>query len=239
MSAVPATRALTVAVGDGSVSALLVTPDAAPRCGYVLAHGAGAGMAHPFLEALAAALGQRGVATLRYQFPFMEQGKKRVDPPAVAVATVRAAVAAAREHLGDVPLVAGGKSFGGRMTSTAQAEEPLPGVGGLAFLGFPLHAAGRPSVARAAHLASIAVPMLFVQGTRDALADRALIAEFTSSLPRAAVHWIDDGDHSFAVRKSVTGRGAAAVMDEIADAVAAFVNAVAGGSRPSSRPGPR
>src|SRR5215470_6930074 len=151
------------------VSGLLLAPARARAC-YVFAHGAGAGMAHPFMAAVATELAERGIATLRYQFPYMEQGGRRPDPPKLAHATVRAAVAEAARLLPKLPLVAGGKSFGGRMTSQAQAAAPLTGVRGLAFLGFPLHPAGRPSAERGKHLSDVQVPMLFLQGTRDALA---------------------------------------------------------------------
>src|SRR5215831_1637482 len=154
-------QTLTIAVGETRrVSGLLLAPAKARAC-YVLAHGAGAGMTHPFLAAVAAELGERGIATLRYQFPYMEQRARRPDPPRLAHATVRAAVAAAAKLAPALPLVAGGKSFGGRMTSQAQAASPLPGVRGLAFLGFPLHPAGRPSDERAEHLFAVEVPMLF------------------------------------------------------------------------------
>jgi predicted alpha/beta-hydrolase family hydrolase len=165
---------VTIALGDTCVSGLLRVPTNACAC-YVLAHGAGAGMRHAFLVDVASGLALRGIATLRFQFPGMEHGSKRPDPPAVAHAAVRAAVADATRRLSGVPLVAGGKSFGGRMTSQAQANEPLPHVRALVFLGFPLHPAGRPSDARAKHLADVAVPMLFVQGTRDTLAELALL----------------------------------------------------------------
>src|SRR2546430_1721816 len=157
-------------------------PPPRARACYVLAHGAGAGMAHPFMERVAAELGERAIATLRYQFPYMEQGGKRPDPPKLAQATVRAAVAAAGNLRPALALIAGGKSFGGRMTSQAQAASPLPGVHGLVFLGFPLHPAGRPSDERAEHLFDVQVPMLFLQGTRDALADLALLAPMTQRL---------------------------------------------------------
>src|SRR5207247_7010084 len=148
------------------VSGLLQNPARARAC-YVLAHGAGAGMNHPFLVAVAAELALRGIASLRYQFPYMERWAKRPDPPQLAQATVRAAAATARDLLSELPLIAGGKSFGGRMTSQAQAKASLPGVRGLAFLGFPLHPAGHPSQDRAAHLFDVQIPMLFLQGTRD------------------------------------------------------------------------
>src|SRR3954451_12025190 len=157
-----------------SVSALLLRPENARAC-FVFAHGAGAGMSHPFMETVATGLCQRGIATLRYQFPYMEKGSKRPDPPAVAHTTVRAAVAEAARCCAGLPLIAGGKSFGGRMTSQAQAIAPLAGVRGLGFLGFPLHPAGRPSSDRAKHLAEVDIPMLFVQGTRDALAELRLL----------------------------------------------------------------
>ena len=163
------------------VSGLLDVPLRARAC-YVLAHGAGAGMTHPFMAAVAAGLGERGVATLRYQFPYMEQGSKRPDAPKLAHATVRAAVAEAVRHVPKLPLVAGGKSFGGRMTSQAQAIAPLAGVRGLAFLGFPLHPAKKPSDERAQHLFDVRIPMLFLQGTRDALADLALLEALVERL---------------------------------------------------------
>ena len=156
------------------VSGLLMRPKDARAC-YVFAHGAGAGMRHASMEAIAAGLAERGIATLRYQFPYMEKGGKRPDPPALAQATVRAAVAEAATACAGLPLFAGGKSFGGRMTSQAQAKAPLDGVKGLAFFGFPLHPAGKPSSDRATHLAEVKIPMLFLQGTRDALAELSLL----------------------------------------------------------------
>src|SRR2546421_9603951 len=167
------------------VSGLLQAPREARVC-YVLAHGAGAGMAHPFMAAIANGLAERGIATLRYQFLYMEQRSKRPDTPKVAHAAVRAAVAEASRQLPNIPLFAGGKCFGGRMTSQAQAESPLPGVGGLIFLGFPLHAAGRPSDERGAHLADVRVPMLFLQGTCDALADLSLLNPLINDLGERA-----------------------------------------------------
>lgn len=193
-----------------------------PRFGYVLAHGAGAGMRHPFLEAIAQALFERGVATLRYEFAYMEQHKSRPDSPAVAAVRVREAVARAATEWPGLPLVAGGKSFGGRMTSTAQAEQPLPGVTGLAFLGFPLHPPGKPSVSRAEHLSQVQVPMLFLQGTRDEFARLELIAAVCEKLgPRATLQLIDEGDHSFKIPKRA-GRTAEQVMAELADRIAGF-----------------
>src|SRR3954452_11717995 len=161
-------------VGASTVSALLLRPDNARAC-LVLAHGAGAGMAHPFMATIATGLGERGIASLRYQFPYMEKGGKRPDSPAVAHAAVRAAVAEAARRCPGLPLLAGGKSFGGRMTSQAQAIAPLPGVRGLVFLGFPLHPPGKPSTERAEHLADVAIPMLFLQGSRDEFAELALL----------------------------------------------------------------
>jgi predicted alpha/beta-hydrolase family hydrolase len=204
-----------VAETSGDVSALLVRPPDA-RLLYVLAHGAGAGMRHTFLESIAQQLAERGIATLRYQFPYMERRAGRPDPPAVAAATVRAAVTEAARVAPGLPLVAGGKSFGGRMTSTAQAEAPLPGVRGLLFLGFPLHPPGRPDDKRAEHLAQVRVPMLFLQGDRDEFADLTLLRPVVKRLgERATLHLIQGGDHSFKVLKS-TGRTAGQVMNELA-----------------------
>src|SRR5438034_2927837 len=203
----------------GEVSGLLLRPKDA-RLLYVLAHGAGAGMRHPFLESISQRLAEQGIATLRYQFPYMERRSRRPDPPAVAAATVRAAVAEAARIAPDLPLVAGGKSFGGRMTSTAQAEEPLPGVRGLVFLGFPLHPPGRAGDQRAEHLAQVQVPMLFLQGTRDDFADLTLLKPLIKRLgQRATLHLVEGGDHSFHVLKR-SGRTDADVMGEIADAIA-------------------
>jgi predicted alpha/beta-hydrolase family hydrolase len=214
--------------GDRRVSGLLQVPSE-PWCCYVLAHGAGAGMAHPFMAAVAAELAGRAVATLRFQFPYMEQGGKRPDPPALAQATVRAAVAEASRQLPGLPLIAGGKSFGGRMTSQAQAASPLVGVRGLAFLGFPLHPAGKPSDTRAAHLRDVRVPLFFMQGTRDALADIALLRPVVAGLGRrAALHLVDDADHSFHV-PARTGRKDADVMREIMEALATWAERVVAG----------
>ncbi|NKE67883.1 alpha/beta hydrolase [Ramlibacter sp. RBP-2] len=205
-----------------SVSALLCAPPQASAL-FVFGHGAGAGMHHPFMADLAAALGERGVATLRYQFPFMEQASKRPDAPAVAQAAVRAAVAEAAARLPDVPLYAGGKSFGGRMTSQAQAAQPL-GVRGLVFIGFPLHPAGKPGTQRAEHLAEVQVPMLFLQGTRDALADLALVRATASQLgKRATLHVVEGADHSFHVLVR-SGRSDSQVLQELADAMAAWMS---------------
>ena len=205
------------------VSALLRAPEDARAC-YALAHGAGAGMRHPFMAAIAEALAARGIATLRYQFPYMEQGSRRPDVPAVAHATVRAAVAEAARALPGVALVAGGKSFGGRMTSQAEAAAPMPGVRGLAFLGFPLHPAGKPSDERAAHLAGVRVPMLFLQGTRDDLADLALLRPVIERLGAGAKLVVfEDADHSFHVRAK-SGRSDADVLAAAAAAIAAWID---------------
>src|SRR5712692_6512437 len=211
---------LRFAVGEraGEVSGLLLRPDGA-RLLYVLAHGAGAGMRHPFLESISQRLAERSIATLRYQFPYMEQRARRPDPPAVAAATVRAAVMEAARVAPGLPLVAGGKSFGGRMTSTAQAEAPLPGVRGLAFLGFPLHPPGRPDNKRAEHLAQVRIPMLFLQGDRDDFADLKLLKPMLKGLgDRATLHLVEGGDHSFKVLKR-SGKTEADVMGELADAM--------------------
>jgi uncharacterized protein len=202
-----------------SVAALLCAPPR-PIAAYVFAHGAGAGMAHPFMAAFATGMAEHGIATLRYQFPFMERGSKRPDDPATAHAAVRAAVAQAARSLPDVPLVAGGKSFGGRMTSQAQAASPLPGVRGLVFVGFPLHAAGKPSQQRAQHLTDVQVPMLFLQGTRDELADLTPLRPVVESLgTRATLEVIDDADHAFHVRAR-SGRGDAQVLAAMLDSTA-------------------
>jgi len=191
--------------GADPVSGLWQAP-AQPTACLVLAHGAGAGMTHKAMAATADGLSDLGVATLRYQFPYMERGGKRVDPPPVAHAAVRAAVAEAGRRAGDLPLFAGGRSFGGRMTSQAQALAPLEGVRGLVFFAFPLHPAGKPSVERAGHLADVAVPMLFLQGANDALADLGLLKATVSGLgARATLHLADDADHSFHV-PARTGR---------------------------------
>jgi predicted alpha/beta-hydrolase family hydrolase len=218
-----AAKPVTITVDDvRRVSGLLLAPEDARAC-YVLAHGAGAGMMHPFMAAVAEGLAARGIATLRYQFPYMEQGAKRPDAPKLAQATVRAAVAEAASLLPGLPLIAGGKSFGGRMTSGAQAASPLPGVRGLAFLGFPLHAAGKPSDERGSHLFEIKIPMLFLQGTRDALADVELVRTLTRSLgPRATLVLLQDADHSWHV-PARSGRKDADVMQEALDALSSFI----------------
>lgn len=199
----------------GCVSALLVRPPDAWLL-YVLAHGAGAGMKHRFLESVAGALAARGVATLRYQFPYMEAGRQRPDPPAVAEATVQAAVKQATDLAPELPIIAGGKSFGGRMTSGAAARS-LPGVRGLAFLGFPLHPPGQPGTSRADHLDSVEVPMLFLQGTRDQFAQLDLITVVCGRLAaRGKLHLIDGADHSFGIPKR-SDRTPSSVLDELAD----------------------
>jgi len=202
--------------GD-EVGALLQRPRGA-RWLLVLAHGAGAGMRHAFLEGLAGRLAERGIASLRYQFPYLEQGRRSPSPRPVLLATVRAAVAAAGREAGDLPLLAGGKSMGGRMTSLAAAESPLPGVRGLVFFGFPLHAAGRAVLGRGDHLKQVALPMLFLQGTRDKLAALERMRPLCASLPGAILHVVDGGDHSFHVPKR-SGRSDADALDELADAV--------------------
>ena len=216
--------AVTVQVQDGlSVSGLLLAPPAARAC-YVLAHGAGAGMQHPSMQAVAAGLAQLGIATLRYQFPYMERGTRRPDAPPLCHATVRAACAAASRLLAGLPLIAGGRSFGGRMTSQAQALAPLADVRGLAFLAFPLHPAGAPSDARAEHLARVSIPMLFVSGTRDALAERPLLEAVMRRLgSRARLSLIADADHSFHVRASA-GRSDAQVLLEVLTLLAAWID---------------
>ena len=221
-------KPISITVNDAvRVSGLLQTPPRARAC-YVMAHGAGAGMDHPFMVDVARKLALRGVATLRYQFPYMERGARRPDPPQVAQATVRAAVAAALGLLPELPLIAGGKSFGGRMTSQTQAKVSLQGVWGLAFLGFPLHPAGRPSQDRAEHLFDVQIPMLFLQGTRDALASLDQLEPLCKKLGRrATVNLFADADHSFHV-PARSGRKDAQVLGEMIDAfIAWFGSAIA------------
>ena len=222
MSAGNAER-LTLAIDETRrVSALLQLPPAATAC-FVLAHGAGAGMEHPSMSSVATELATRNIATLRFQFPYMERGSRRPDPPPLCHATVRAAVAEAARRAPKLPLIAGGRSFGGRMTSQAQAIEPLPGVKGLAFLGFPLHPAGKPSVERAAHLGKVKIPMLFLQGTRDELAQLELLQPIIDGLgARATLKLLQDADHSFHV-PARTGRKDAQVRAEMLDALATWV----------------
>jgi predicted alpha/beta-hydrolase family hydrolase len=217
---------LAIEIGEAtSVLALLVRPAEAHAC-FVFAHGAGAGMTHPFMETVAAGLGERGVASLRYQFPYMEKASRRPDPPGKAHAAVRAAVAEAGRCCSGLALIAGGKSFGGRMTSQAQAIAPLAGVHGLAFLGFPLHPAAKPSDDRAEHLSDVHIPMLFLQGTRDNLAEISLLAPVVGRLgPSASLHRIEGADHSFHVLAR-SGRNDREVMRDILDTLAAWIGAI-------------
>jgi predicted alpha/beta-hydrolase family hydrolase len=226
----PRNERQTIDVGtDHRVSALFDRPDAA-RALFVLAHGAGAGMAHPSMQALAEGLSDSRIASLRYQFPYMERGQRRPDPPALCHATVRAAIAAAARLAPDLPLIAGGRSFGGRMTSQAQSLLPLPQVRGLVFLAFPLHPAGKPGSDRAMHLRRIAIPMLFIQGTRDELAQRSLLGPVVDGLgTRAKLHLLDDADHAFHV-PARSGRNDAEVREEALDALRQWMDALAIGS---------
>lgn len=221
---VDADDVVTIAVEGGSrVSTLLHMPPGARAC-YVMAHGAGAGMQHPFMSAAACELGTLGIATLRYQFPYMERRSRRPDSPALCHATVRAAILEAARHAPALPLFAGGRSFGGRMTSQAQAVAPLPGVRGLAFLGFPLHPAGRAADSRADHLSRVQIPMLFLQGTRDALAECSLVQSLVTRLgSRASLVWAEHADHSFhaAARTGVTD---ADVRSELLRALSRWVD---------------
>jgi predicted alpha/beta-hydrolase family hydrolase len=223
----PTSAPIVIHVSDSqSVSGLLLSPKR-PRCGFVFAHGAGAGMGHAFMSAFAAGLAERDIASLRYQFPYMENGSKRPDPPKVAHAAVRAAVHEASRRFADLVLIAGGKSFGARMTSQAQALDPLPRVAGLAFVGFPLHPAGKPSIDRAEHLAQVKVPMLFLEGTRDELADLALLLPVVEALkPRSTLALFDDADHSFHVRAR-SGSSDAQVLAAMLDAFAAWAHSLA------------
>jgi predicted alpha/beta-hydrolase family hydrolase len=219
-------KPVTIAVNDDTrVSGLLQAPEDARAC-YVLAHGAGAGMKHAFMAAVAAELAERSIATLRYQFPYMEKGSKRPDSSKLAHAAVRAAVAEAARLVPKLPLFAGGKSFGGRMTSQAQAAAPLPGVRGLAFLGFPLHPAGKPSRERGDHLFDVQIPMLFLQGSRDQLALLDLIEPLGKALgARATLVVVPDADHSFHV-PAKTGKKDAQVRGEVLDRLAAWIDGV-------------
>jgi len=219
-------KPLTITIDDAQrVSGLLQAPPEARGC-YVLAHGAGAGMAHPFMAAVANGLAERRIATLRYQFPYMEQGSRRPDAPRLAHATVRAAVVEASRLVPELVLFAGGKSFGGRMTSQAQAALPLPGVRGLVFLGFPLHPAGRPSDERGKHLFEVQLPMLFLQGTRDELATLPLVQSLAERLgARATLKLFQDADHSFHV-PARTGRNDSEVRAEMLDALADWIQMV-------------
>ncbi len=220
--------AVTVAIeGAEPVSGLWLVPPDASAC-LVLAHGAGAGMTHKSMAAVADGLAARGIATLRYQFPYMERRSRRPDPPPVAHAAVRAAVAEAARHANGLPLFAGGRSFGGRMTSQAQAIAPLPDVRGLVFFAFPLHPAGKPAASRATHLSDVAIPMLFLAGTNDALADLALLRPVVAKLcERATLTLAYGADHSFHV-PAKSGRKDADVLAELLDAAAAWMRRIGG-----------
>jgi len=216
-------RSLTLSLPSGGTVAALLDQPADPAACYVMAHGAGAGMEHPFLASLAQGFCAAGIAVLRFQFPFMQQGSRRPDPPAVAQSAVRAAVQEAARHFPGLPLFAGGKSFGARMSSQAQAAEPLPGVRGLVFVGFPLHPAGKPGRSRADHLADVKLPMLFLQGTRDALAELALVQPVVAELAtRATLQVVEGADHSFHVLVR-SGRTDAEVMGELVDTAAGWM----------------
>ena len=221
----PSTDPFTIRVSETeTVSALLCRPEHCRAC-LVFAHGAGAGMSHAFMATVSVGLAERAIATLRYQFPFMERGSKRPDSPKLAHATVRAAVATAACLMPGIPLFAGGKSFGGRMTSQAQAAIPLANVRGLIFFGFPLHPARQPSQERAEHLSQIRCPMFFLQGTRDELADVALVRTLTEALGElATLQLFDDADHSFHVRAR-SGYTDRQVLDSILEATAAWIAA--------------
>jgi hypothetical protein len=209
---------VTISVGEEQVSGLLLRPKAAEAL-YLFAHGAGAGMTHRAMESNAQGLADRGIATLRYQFPYMEKGSRRPDPPRIAQAAVRAAAAEALNLAPDLPLFAGGRSFGGRMTSQAQAIEPLTGVRGLAFLGFPLHPAGKPGTERADHLAHVKIPMLFVSGDHDALAELDLLRRVLAGLGEpATLHLVTHADHSLKV-PAKSGRTQADAEREALDAI--------------------
>jgi predicted alpha/beta-hydrolase family hydrolase len=220
---------LSIAVGDAHrVSALSIVPPMARAC-YVFAHGAGAGMAHPFMQGIAERLAQAGIASLRFQFPYRERGSGRPDPPALCHATVRAAVAEATRLTPELPLIAGGRSFGGRMSSQAQAISPLPRVAGLAFLGFPLHPAGKPSEERAQHLLDIRVPMLFLQGDRDELASLSLLHGVIARLgERATLRLIEGADHSYKV-PARSGRRTH-INDELVEALSNWIGSLIGHS---------
>lgn len=216
-------EAIRIALADGgSVSGLWQAPERATAA-LVMGHGAGVGMTHRSMATIAGGLAERSIATLRYQFPYMEKGGKRVDPPPVAHAAVRAAVAEAQRIAPGLPLFAGGRSFGGRMTSQAQAAAAMPGVRGLVFFAFPLHPAGKPGVDRAAHLADVHVPMLFLQGTKDTLAELPLLRGVTDGLgDGVTLALFDDADHSFHV-PARSGRKDAEVMAESLDIAAAWM----------------
>jgi uncharacterized protein len=208
----------------GEVSAILDRPDDT-RWLYLFAHGAGAGMRHRFMEAASLALAARGIATFRYQFAYVERGSRRIDPQPILLATVRSAAEMAVRAAGDLPMLAGGKSMGGRMTSLASAEAPLEGARGLVFFGFPLHPAGQPGTKRADHLEHVAAPMLFLQGTRDKLASLDLLEPIVERLPRATLHVVDGADHSFEVPKR-TGRSLTDTLDDLAATIARWADAL-------------
>jgi predicted alpha/beta-hydrolase family hydrolase len=211
----------------GEVSALWMRPEGA-RWTLVLGHGAGAGMRHRFMEDAALALAARGIATFRYQFPYVEQGSRRIDPQPILLSTVRSAVAAARTAAPDLPLLAGGKSMGGRMTSLSASKGPLEGVKGIAFFGFPLHPSGEPGTQRAEHLAAVSIPMLFLQGTRDKLAGLDLLRPIVAGLgPRATMHVIEGADHGFDMLKR-SGRTASDVLEELTQTVAEWAERLSG-----------
>jgi predicted alpha/beta-hydrolase family hydrolase len=226
-------QSVTISVNEQiRVSGLMQRPASAKTC-LVLAHGAGAGMEHPFMAALADDLEAIGIATLRFQFPYIEIRGKRPDPPALCHATIRAAVAAAHELEPSLPLLAGGKSFGGRMTSQAQAEIPLPHVGGLVFFGFPLHPAKQPSIDRGAHLSRVKIPMLFLQGTRDTLAELPLIEPLIERLGKlATLTLLEAADHSFHV-PARSGRTDVQVRGEMLGSLATWADAVIEGHHDS------
>ena len=212
------TETLVMVGSRGPVSAMLLRPDDAKWL-YVLGHGAGAGMRHPFMERVATELADRGIATLRYQFPYMEAGRRSPDSPKVLEETVRATISAALDKVPDLPLIAGGKSMGGRISSHIVAHDPPPELKGLVFLGYPLHAPKQPAVKRAEHLSDIRIPMLFLQGSRDDLADLALLVPIVEQLgPLARMHIVEGGNHSFKVLKR-SGRTEDEVLTEIADAI--------------------
>lgn len=219
------TETLQITTDAGDTVSAEATGSPQAEAAFVFAHGAGAGMTHPFMTAVAQGLAERRIACLRFQFPYMEAARRRVDAAPVAHATVRAAVAAAASLWGALPLFAGGKSYGGRMTSQAQAIAPLPGVAGLIFLGFPLHPSGKPDTVRAQHLASIDVPMLFIRGTRDALAEAPQFDPVMAHLGAVASRFdIAEADHTFHVLKR-SGRNDEDVLDEVLDGLALWTQA--------------
>jgi uncharacterized protein len=234
----PDAEPLRISVDESlSVAGLLLWPAQAKAC-YVFAHGAGAGMTHPFMINVAEGLFDRGIATLRYQFPYMEKGARRPDAPAVAHAAVRAAVTEAARRWPNLPLLAGGKSYGGRMTSQAQASQPLPGVRALVFFGFPLHPVGKPSTERARHLADVHVPMLFIQGTRDKLAEPALIQKVVKTLKaHASLREVAGADHGLHV-PARSGRRDADVLNRALDTLMLWLASITENGRVPSICGP-